>query len=390
MGLYNLALSTIVLFASFSDLGVGSALVTYVSRLLGKGDKEKAKGYAKKLFRWKIILVLIAGGILILTAYFIATYYYKKPIFYALLAGGIYIPVVSLITFVETMFKSEEKFRVPLNKEIIFQIVRLIIVPLTILLFLKTGMSNRGVVVMTILALIASYAIALLYLVIRARKKINFLQVSSKDIDIKEKKDLKKFIYPLSATALAGMFFGYVDILMLGHYVQESFIAYYGAALSLVGSAATIISFMSTALMPIFARKTGKALEDIFRKTRNFTFVLSLIAGIFTYFVAWYVIRLTYGLDYLQSVPILKVFSIMMVILPVAGLYVSYFTTQKKTKDLAYLLVGSAIINIILNFVGITYGLNHYGALGAVYGAMIATIISRIFYLAGLGIRRKK
>nr|MDA3779213.1 polysaccharide biosynthesis C-terminal domain-containing protein [Bacteroidales bacterium] len=274
--------------------------------------------------------------------------------------------------------------------EILFNVSRLILVPLAIFLFLKSGLSERGMVFVTLLALVASYSITLLFLVARAKKKLSFLQVKATDLDSKEIAGLKKFILPLSATAMAGMFFGYIDTLMLGHFVSSKFIAYYGAAFSLVGGAAAIIGFMAVAIMPILARKSGKALESIFRKARNLTIALSLLAGIFTYFVAYYVIRAAYGVEYLQAVPVLQWFSILIVLMPVLGLYVSYFTTQKKTKELAWLIIGSAVLNIVLNWFGINYGLRVSGEIGAVFGAVGATILSRVIYLVGLGVFRKK
>jgi len=275
-------------------------------------------------------------------------------------------------------------------KEILFQIVRFILVPLTIFLFLKTGLSDKLMIVITLLSITASYFIALLFLVSKAKTKINFLKVEVDNLNQKEIKGLKKFILPLSATAMAGMFFGYIDTFMLGHFVASEFIAYYGAAFSLVGGAAVIIGFMSTALMPIFAKKSGKQLENIFKKVRNLTVLISIAAGVFTYFVAYYVIRIAYGFEYLQSVPILKWFSVLVVLLPILGIYVSYYTTQKKTKKLAWLILGSAILNILFNFFGIRYGLQNYGMMGAVYGAVGATIFSRSLYLIGLGFMRKR
>lgn len=390
MGLYNLSISTIVLFAAFSDLGIGAALMTYCSRLLGKNKDAKAKGYAKTLFKWKLRLVFLASGILLASSYFIANYYYNKPIFFALIAGAIYIPVVGLIGFVEQMFKANENFRTPLYKEIILQTSRLIIVPLIIFWFLQVGLSNRGMIFVTILGVVFAYSIALLFIVSRAKKKIGFLNTEAKSLKKNEVDDLKKFIYPLSATALAGMFFGYVDTFMLGHFVSEKFIAFYGAAFSLVGGASAIIGFMTAATMPIFARRNGKALESIFRKTRDITLFISILAAVFTYFVAYWVVRLAYGVEYLPAVPILQIFSVLIVLTPLLGIYRTYFTTEKRTRELAWLIVGSAVLNIIFNFFGITYGLNNFGEMGAVYGACFATILSRVLFVVGTMVFRKK
>ncbi len=390
MGLYNLALATIVLFASFADLGIGQAVITYGARFMGKKQFGKTKGYMKQLFKWKVWLVSITSLVLIGASYFIAEYYYQKPIFYAILVGAIYIPIVSMIGFVEMMFKAGENFRTPMFKEVLFQIMRFVIVPVAIILFLKFGTSDQLVVVFTLIAVVVSYLIALLFLVLKARKKIKFFDYSAEKLKKKEILDLKKFIYPLSATALAGMFFGYIDTFMLGHYVQSEFIAYYGAAFSLVGGAAAIIGFMAISMMPIFAKKTGKSLESIFRKSRNTVILISLAAAIFTYLVAYYVVRIAYGVEYLTAVPILKWFALLILFIPITGLFGSYFTTQKKTKILAWLLISSAVLNIIFNYVGINYGLRVGGDMGAVYGAVGATLFSRGLYLLGLIVFQKR
>ena len=72
-----------------------------------------------------------------------------------------------------------------------------------------------------------------------------------------------------------------------------------------------------------------------------------------------------------------------------AGIYDAYLISQKKTKVIAWLLVGTTIVNIILNYLGITYGLQ-FGMFEAVLGACFATIISRIIYFVGVWIFRKK
>jgi len=79
----------------------------------------------------------------------------------------------------------------------------------------------------------------------------------------------------------------------------------------------------------------------------------------------------------------------LVVLLPVLGLYGSYYTTQKKTKTLAWLVLSAAALNILFNFIGITWGLTNYGEMGAVFGAVGATILSRVLYLIGLIMLKK-
>ncbi len=389
-GLYSLALSTIVLFASFSDLGISSALITFVAKGLGNKDFRKAKAYSKKLLKWKIKLVTISSLALLASAYPISEVYYSKPIFYALLVGGFYLPIVSLIGFISRLFKTGEDFKTPMIQEILFQVTRFTLVPLSIFLVLKSGISDQGIIAIILFSITLSHLISLIFLKIKIKQKLKFLKIKEEKLTSSEIKNLKKFIYPLSATAMAGMFFGYVDTLMLGHFVASEFIAYYGAAFNLVGAASAIIGFMAVSIMPILARNSGKELESIFRKTLSLTILISIFSGIFTYLVSKYVVLIAYGEEYLQAVPILEWFSIMIILLPIIGIYISYYTVRKKTKKLAWLIFWSAMLNIFLNYFAIVYGLTNYGELGAVFGAVGATIFSRILYLGGLVIFRRR
>ena len=390
MGLYSLSLATIVMFVSVSDLGISSAVITFVSRMLGKNDPAKAKGYIKKLFKWKLSMVTLFSFVLLASSYFLANNYYNKPIFYALLAGVLYLPATTLLGFLEQMFKIINSFREPLIKEITFQIARFALVPIAIFFLLKSDLSSDTIVATVLLVITSCYLFSILILSILSKNKFRFLKAKEKKLNKYEVKDLKKFIFPLSVLSLSGVFFGYVDTLMLGHYVSSSFIAYYGASFALIGSASTIIGFSAAALMPIFSRIQGKSLEKIFSKTRNLTLLISLAAGVFTYLVAWWVIKLAYGEAYLTAVPILKYLSILVVILPIIALYNSYFISQKRTRAIAGLIIISTLLNITFNFIGINYGLVHYGEMGGVLGAVGATVLSRVVHLSGLVFLRKK
>ncbi len=395
MGLYSLALSTIVLFSAFSDFGISTGVVTFISKVLGRKDLEKAKKYFRTLLRWKFVLTTVCSLVLLASAYFVANGYYNKPIFYALLVGGLYIPIVGFLNFFEQSFKATNNFKMPLVKEIIFQTLRLTIVPLTILFLLKTSLSNGTVVALVLLSLTICYAISLFIFALMARKKVSFVKGKAGKLDKQEVKEVKKFLLPLTVTALSGVFFGYIDTLMLGHFVSEEFIAYYGAAFSLVGSATAIIGFTAAALFPLFAKLEGRSLERLFKKSRNITFLIAFLSAIITYFIAYYVVKIAYGSEYLTAVPILKLLAAIIFLLPISGIYDNYMISQKKTSVIAKLLIVSTIFNIGFNYFGITYGLNHgfFGPPGmfqAVLGACFATIASRLIYFVGIIYSRRR
>lgn len=387
-GLYSLALSTIVLFASFVDLGLGSTLIKFVSSALAKRDKKKAKIYLDYLFRIKFILIFIVMVALLASAKFISQTYYQKPIFLALLAGSLYILVVGLISFIESLFRAVNKFKYPLIKQVFFQVLRLIIIPIVILLSLKYMVSKEMLFFLIISTLAFLYFLALILLIFFMKKKIPFLKIPSKNISKKDKKEINKFLLPISVTILSGAFFGYIDMVMLGRFVFAEFLGYYQAAFSLIGAAAPFITF-SAVLFPIFSRLKGKRLEQGFRKSFRITLIISAFFLLLTFLLAPLAINIIFGSEYQNAIPLLRIFSILLINLSITPLYSSYLISQGRPNIVAKYLIISTLLNIVLNYLFITWFLTYSQGM-AIIGAAIATITSRYVYLFALMIYRRK
>jgi len=388
-GLYSLALGTIILVASLSDLGIGTATITYLSKKLAKKQDSGAKKYFKTLLNWKIYLSLITALIMILLSSYLANSYYDKPIFFALLAGGIYIPVVTLSNFLSNPFKANNDFKNPLIKEAFLQALKLTFVPLGIFLIFKMNLDSQSIIFLVLLIIILCYLLSFFLIIYLMRKKLTFLKSKDGKLSKNEKRGLLKFILPLAAITFSGAFFGYIDMFMLGHYVSSTFIAYYSVSFVLVGSVTVLLSSFAAGLFPIFSRMKGHPLKNLFKKSKSSTFLISLLIAIFTYFTAYWVIKIVYGSSFLPATLFLQFFSILIIILPIMALYNVYYISQRKTTSLAVILIGSTIIAIILNLIGINYGLQ-FGEYYGVLGACIATIISKVICLSGMILWSKK
>ena len=347
-GLYFLTLSTIVFLSPFSDLGIDTTLLRFVSNSLGRNNPNKAKAYFDVLLKYKIYLTSICSLLLVLGAYFIANNFYQKPIFLALLAGAIYIPSQSLAGFIISAFQSNNNFKAPLIKEIIFQILRITLIPLAIFLLFKI-MVSKSVIIAAIIAITgAAHFVGLIYLKIIAKKKMPFIKENARSLSKEDIQDLKKFILPMSLTALSGMFYGNIDMLMLGHYISDaSYISYYAIPLGLIGSFGALIHFVPSVMLPTFSRAKKRHLNKVFLRVRNFTILVGVIASILIFIGAKYILML-YGSEFSQSIIFLQIFSLMLILSSVAGIYDIYFISTKRTKIIAILLALSTIINIIL------------------------------------------
>jgi len=369
-GLYSLALSTIVLFSSFSDLGIGQTFVMFLSRELGK-KKGNALGYYKYLLRMKVLLTIVVSSLLAISAYFIANYYYHKPIFFALLAGAIYIISVGLLGFFSLVFQADNEFKPGLIKEAIFQVLRLIFVPIAILFAMKY--SDEITLLWVFISLSLAYLLSWVYLYL---KRPYYKGHSLTNV---QRKAVNSSVVLLTATILSGVFFGYIDSIILGRYVQSQYIGFYQAAMALVGSTGALIGFGGV-LFPIFSRLKGDQLKRGLKKSIKITFVASLITVVIALLLANFVILLVYGQAYILSANLLKLLLLLVLIDPLIGMYSVFHISQGRQKFVAKWIVFATFLNIILNILFIKF-LLQYSDYAATFGAGLATIISRGIYL---------
>ena len=357
------------MFSVFADLGIGNAAIVFLSRAFAK-KKGLEGGYYSYLLKIKIFMLGIVSVILIFSAKYIAEYY-RKPLFFALIAGIVYLAIVSLMNFYSAIFQAKNDFKTVMYKEIILQSLRLIIVPLTI--FYSLSQSSELIIVIMFLSVSISYFVALAYLFIKRPK------FEIKELDKNKKREVNKFVIPLTATVISGVFFGSIDMLMLGRVVAAQTIGYYSAALNLATAIMTLASFAAV-LFPIFSRITGNQLKRAFRKSFLITAYISIIVLIGVLIFAWLGIWILYGSDYLPATNILRIFAVLILIDPFIGLYSNYYISQGRTMILAKMLGIAILLNIGLNYFFIQ-SLIVYGHVYAAMGAAIATVLSRGIYL---------
>lgn len=381
-GLYSLVFSTIFTFSSLADMGVGTALTHFVSRALSKDDEKKAKTYYSYLFKLKIILTGLSFIVLLLSAKFIATTYYQKPIFLALLFGSLLMIVLSMINFIEYLFRSYNRFQGVVWKESFFQISRIILSPILIILLLKYSISEESSVLIVISSIFLPYLATLIFFSIKARKEIIFLKQKSSHLDRIERKKVNKFILPLSISLVLYTVIDQVDVILLGRFVTSEFIGYYSAAFSLI-SPATAFTALSIALLPIFSRLEGEQLKRGLKKS---VLVTSVVAVFFTFMIVLLsplMMGLVYGENYSPAINLLRLGSLVIIPSTLAGIYVNFFVSRGKTYVAAKVLGFVAATKIIFGYFLVS-NLVKISLFDATVGVISARIISEYIYLAAL------
>lgn len=386
-GLYSLALSTILIFVAFSDLGIGDTLIRYVSRELGKRNLIRAESYSRYLIKIKISIMILVSLILIVSAKFIASNYYHKPLALALMAGSLYVMFGGTVVILQALLQSRNLFKPILYREILFQTVRIIVIPI-IVLFSITSLETEPLVAIIIVILSLSFAVSAGLLYVSSKRAIFDKKTAKKDLSLKEKSEVKKFVLLNSTIILSGIFFGYIDMVMLGYFVTSEYIGYFQGAFSFINAAISLITF-SAALLPVFSRMNRKKMNLFFEKTIKVVALISLASFLFILFFSKPLILIIFGNEYANSVNILRILSLLLLSIPITTIYSTYFISSGKPGIVSKSLIISTLMNIVLNYLLISHFLQ-YSPMHAVYGSAIATIISRYAYLGFLVVWKKK
>lgn len=378
-GLYSLALSTILLFSYFSDLGINNTLVRFVSKEMSNSRYSKARAYTSYLLKAKLLVI---SGIVILFLVLAQplSVYYQKPIFTVLIAGVLYLFSISLASFFQGFFQSLNDFRIIFIRESFFQFMRLILVPLLVIYLLSKAVSGQSILVVIFASFGILWGIMTLFLYTLAKKTPLFL-AKERELNIKEKRGVNLFLKSILLFSIFSLVLTYSDIFILGGFVTSEYIGYYQAAMGIIGSLSTMVLF-SGSLLPVFSRLKGRALERGFKKSLKVTITLSAFLFVGSILLSEVLINLLYGTAYAPAIPFFRGLCFLLILSPLTTMYNGYFIAKGEPEVIRNLLVYTSIFNFILNF-SLVYYFSHQSAYLAVMGLIFGTIFSNLLYLAG-------
>jgi len=380
-GIYSLALSLALIALTFTDLGIDSASIRYVSSELGRGSKKRARSYFRYLFKIKGGLILLVLMIFLMVSKYLAYDVYNKPLLYLpLVFSCLFILMESTRSFFMTLFVAKKKLRATPFLGTALQISKILLSIIAIII-LSPSLKIPGIFVAFAISglfyLILSY-----FIFFKIDKKLIF----GKKTEI-EKPRVLKYIKFAALSSLSLVFFASIDTLMLGRFVEASYIGYYRVAISLVFAISALLSTPGI-LLPVFTQINKKRFRRGFQKIFRYIvmFAIPLTFGLIV--LAPYIILTLYGEAYIQATIPIYILSLLIITFPLIEFYSTLFKAKEKVKDLSKIYIISLILNIILNYILIKSFLS-FGELYAIMGASIATVISRAFLLGFLVIKAK-
>ncbi|MBU2496828.1 MAG: oligosaccharide flippase family protein, partial [Nanoarchaeota archaeon] len=371
-GVYSLALAIMLLIFTFADLGLAQTLVRYVSDSLGQKNKTLARSYFKYLFKVKILSVLIFSLALFLLSKIISIYIFKNPeLILPLQFSALYLFIGSILDFITFTFFATKTVKYFTVRELVLQPSRIILVPICI------GLLAWQFKVAGIFAILAfSSLLALIVSFYYLKKEHSFL-LKGKTIEI-DKKRVLRFTLLLMIGILPGVFFTYIDSLMLGVMLPVKYVGFYRVAYMMATSVGSLMAF-HLVLFPFFTQLKGIKLKNTFKKLFNFVSILAFPMAFGLALISKPFIKILFGEEYLAATLPLYILAFIVIDMALFSYFATLFQAKEKPEVPTKLVAIAAIINIILNYFLIKFFAGIRIDLGML-GAAIATFISRYFY----------
>jgi len=373
-GLYSLTMSIALIFMTFADSGLNQTLIRYFS--LYK-NKKKAVAYFRYLFKIKFLLSFFVSLTLLVIAYPFSFIIFKKPqLFIPLILASLFILTSLFVSFFSSIFYAIRKVKYVGIKEIIFQITRLV---LTVFVFISLASTYYVFGVITGLILTNIFILLLLLSWLN-----NFIpSIFKKTKEEVRKIQVLKFLGYITLSSISGIFFTYVDTIMLGFFVSFLYIGYYRVAFSLIFGVCGFFTYLGLVLLPIFTAIHKKRLKRAFNRVLRFTLIFSIPSAFGVLALGKYFVKLLYGDVYLPAMYPLSVLTFLLISWIPSTLIGTLFFSKGKPKHIAKITLAALFLNIFLNYLLISF-LLRISELGAITGAAIATLFSRYFYLFSL------
>ncbi|MEK6919120.1 MAG: flippase [Nanoarchaeota archaeon] len=372
-GIYSLATSVALIFLTFADLGINQTFIKYVSSNLN--NKKIARSYFKYIFRLKIILTIVVSSLILILSYPLAYYFFDKPsLFFPLILCSLYVFLFSLQSFFESALYISHKTFYLNAKEIIFQLSRIILSLVAFALTIRAYYVSGVIIVLIISMLLITFYCYYYY-----KKFLPFLFSKNDSSIIINKREVLSFLGYLTIGGISGVFFSYIDTVMLGVFVSSEYVGFYRAGYTLVFGLSGVLA-LHQVFLAVFSESSKASLENNFNRVLKYLLIIAIPAALGLLVLGGPIIKLVYGDDYSGAILIFQFLSPLIIPGILTSFFIPVLASRGQSKSFAKSIIAAMVMNIVLNFIFIIQLLK-ISQEWATIGAGIATLISTFFYI---------
>ena len=354
IGKVNYASSIISYFSMFAALGINTYAVREGARI--RDDKEKFSKFAKEMLNINLITTIVSytGFLIFLSLPVLESY---KTLLVICSAGIVFTTIG-----IEWLFVVKEEYAYVTKMAILFQFISLIL----LFLLVKSDEDYLWYAALTVISSGGSAILNLLY----SRKFVNWRQTGRKEY----RRHLKP-IFLIFGTSVATSIYMTMDTTMLGAMCGDNATGIYTAAVKINSVVSTLISTISSTILPRVSYYIGNGLQEEYRKlmktSMNILLMISIPAAIGMMCTSDILILVFSGEEFLAGSLAAKILSAKVIVSAVNRILAYQICIPfKKDKEVLISTVCGAVFNLFANALWIS----KYG----VTGAAIATLFSEV------------
>mgnify|MGYP002762402811 FL=1 len=367
-GQLSIGLMVLGFAKALSGGALDNALKKYIPEYRAENDKGSLKGIVLSSINITLVLSIIIGSAVFLTAPLIASEFFKSPELTNIIRIFGLLPIVAgpydrMLD--ASLGYNTTKYRV-LTKNIIENALKLLF---TVLL-IGLGYQLMGAVWAWVLATFAGAAVSFYFL----EKKLGPLLTSDVDAEYKHR-EIIKYSYPLMLSSVIGTVQGWADTAIIGYFMDNVSVGIYNAAYPtamLITIPSQALGSLALSSLSEIGQKSEKSREKALKTLTNWTFALVFPAFLLMAFFSRETIQILFGDAYLKGSLALSILAFSNLISASVGRLNSYLKSKGYTKLIFYNTILTVSLNLILNI----YLIPKYGITGAAISTLISTILA--------------
>lgn len=363
-GKFTFANSFALLFITLSDLGITTLTIREVARHRAKGPEYLGSAATLKVSLSILAFLIIAISLAIMNV--------PSDTKVAAYLIGACIIFRNIGSFFGAVFQAYEEMKYVTICEISQKILLLT----ACLLLLSRG---HGLVAISLVYFLSGVFYCFLNVALVYWK---FLKPRYQ-VDLRVWGEHVKEALPLAIVVVISMVYFNIDIVMLGKMKGEETAGWYGASYHLFFALTALTGAFLSAVFPVMSRffeETEELLKKTYQKSFKVVIGVGIPISVGGFLLAEKIILFLFGPEYQHSVPIFKIFSLLIVFSYVNGLAGYFLTSINRQRLTAKILALTTGINISLNFILIP----RYSYMGAAAATVASEVLFFAFFLSAL------
>jgi O-antigen/teichoic acid export membrane protein len=334
-GQFSIAFTIANLCLIVADFGFDVLIPTEIAKNI-----SQAVQIGKKYFSMKIILVVISS-IIMISIPFVTSFSEKSRLLIFILT--LYVVFTSFTTFFYTIFRGFEKFEY--ETKISFITNAVLLVTLAVFGIFKTP------IVQMMFVFVAARFIGVILCVIKTTSLVgsNILE-----FDFTGGKKIINQVLIYGFYFLFGNLFFQIDTILLGIYKGDHAVGIYQSAFKIMLLVLLIPDIARNSVLPVLSRlfvensEKWKSMLLIFIKLILFS---AIPIALTIFYFSEKIISLVYGYNlFKDAVPILKIFSIVVLLRYFGEPFVLLLITSNRQKIIAFITIVATVLSFTLNY----------------------------------------